>query len=152
MSSFTSDERGVTEPYTDLPALGLVTIGLLLFGYLLFAAFSAYAEKTYYADVREDLRTMAVAIAGDPSIACDGSSFVLDAGKLANASARPDALLRYGRPGETVAAEVDAGNYAWHVGAGGGRSASYRLPVSVRLNDARCLSGTLTVTSSEGAA
>ncbi len=148
--SFSSDDRGVTEPYTDLPALGLAVAGLLLFGYLLFSAYAAYADKAYYADVREDLRTMSIAIAGDPSLACDGRSFVLDARKLANASAGPDRLPGYGKPGESVAAEVVAGDYRWQIGAEGGRSADYRLLVTVRLNDARCLPGTLTVTSSEG--
>ncbi len=91
-SSFIDDDRGVTEPYTDLPAVGLVVVGILLFGYLLCSAYSAYAAKASYADMKEDLRTLAVALSGDPGIACEGGTAVLDARKLDNISAGGDWL------------------------------------------------------------
>jgi hypothetical protein len=144
-SSFISDERGVTEPYTDLPALGLVVVGILLFSCLLCGAYSAYAAKACYADLKDDLRTMAVALTGDPTLACDGSAMVLDAHKLDNMSAGGDFLRKYGRPGDAVAIEIVAGNYHWTSEAIGKASAAYVLPVTVRLNDARCLAGTMKV-------
>lgn len=151
-SSFSSDERGVTEPYTDLPALGLVAIGVLLFAYIIFSAYSSYEAKAYYADRKDDLRTMAMAIAADPSVAREDMSCVLEAQKLDNVSCRADVFRGYGIPGEKVTARVEGGIFAWSAGREDGnlRSASYRLPVTVRLNDARCVSGTLILTASEG--
>jgi hypothetical protein len=136
-----ADERGLTEPYTDLPALGIVAVGLILFSFLLFSAYSAYASSAYYAAVRGDLRSVARMAACDPGL-CAGAG-VLDARKLDNASAFD--------PGYLVQVTVSASGYYWQLGRGSrGRSASYALPVSVKLNDARCIPGTLTVTMWEG--
>ena len=145
MCSFIGDERGATEPYTDLPALGIVAVGLILFSFLLFSAYSSYASSAYYAGVRGDLRNMARTAACDPRI-CD-STGVLDARMLDNASRD----LNYAYPGSVVQVTVKAPEHDWQIGPGSrGRSASYALPVSVKLNDARCLAGTLTVTMWEG--
>ncbi len=150
MSLFSSDEQGTTEPYTDLPALGLVAIGLLIFAYVVFSAYSSYESKAYYADRKEDLRTVAIAIAADPSVACRDMSGVLEAQKLDNISVKTDVFRGYGIPGDTVTARVDGGISTWSAGnsVGSIRSASYNLPVTVRLNDARCIPGLLTVTVS----
>ena len=140
MCSFIGDERGATEPYTDLPALGIVAVGLIVFSFLLFSAYSSYASAAYYAGVRGDLRNMARMAACDPMI-CDGAG-MLDARKLDNASG-----LAIGYPGSAVQVAVEAPGYRWQMGRGArGRSASYRLPVPVKLNDARCVPGDLTVT------
>lgn len=152
MSLFSSDDQGVTEPYTDLPALGLVAIGLLLFAYMVLSAYSSYEAKAYYADRKDDLRTIAAAIAADTSVACEDMSCVLEAQKLDNLSFRADVFRSYGNPGEQVAARIEGDIYAWSAGSqdSKARSASYRLPVTVRLNDARCVPGSLTVIASEG--
>jgi hypothetical protein len=150
MSSFARDDRGVTEPYTDLPAVGLLVIGILLFGYQLCSAYSAYVSETCYADLKDDLRTMAVALAGDPALACEGVTAVLDAHKLDNMSVCNDFLRKYGRPGEVVAIEIVADGNRWTSGSAGKAAAGYILPVAVRLNDARSMAGTLTVSVTEG--
>lgn len=152
MSLFASDEQGVTEPYTDLPALGLVAIGLLLFAYMVLSAYSSYEAKVYYADRKDDLRTIAGAIAADTSIACEDMSGVLDGQKLDNLSIHADVLGDYGNPGEQITVKIEGGIFSWSAGRQDGRvkSASYRLPVTVMLNDALCVPGTLTVTVSEG--
>ncbi len=147
--SFIDDDRAVTEPYTDLPAVGLVVVGVLLFGYLLCSAYSAYEAKACYADLKDDLRTLALALTADPGIALDGGASVLDAHKLDNISTG-EMIRKYGRPGETVAIEVTAGGLRWSSGSPGRVSAGYMLPVTVRLNDARCMAGTLTVSVAEG--
>jgi hypothetical protein len=135
------DERGATEPYTDLPALGIVAVGLILFSFLLFSAYSSYASSAYYAGVRGDLRSMARTAACDPAI-CEGPG-VLDARKLDNATG----FSSLGYPGAVVQVAVNAPGYQWSIGQGyHGRSASYALPVSVKLNAARCIPGMLTVT------
>jgi hypothetical protein len=150
MSSFIRDDRGVTEPYTDLPAVGLVVLGILLFGYLICSAYSTYAARSCYADMKDDLRTLAVALSGDPDIACEGVSTILDAQKLENLSVGNDLLRKYGRPGDTVTIEVTADRFRWTTGPLDRVTAGYVLPVTVRLNDARCAPGTMTVCVSEG--
>lgn len=144
------DDRAVTGPYTDLPALGLVAVGILLFGYLLCSAYSAYEAKASYVDQKEDLRTMAVALSADQGIACEGTSVILDARKLDNLSSHGNFLHKYGRPGEGVSLEIVADRFAWTSGLSAKATAGYALPVTVRLNDARCLPGTLTVSLTGG--
>jgi len=139
MCSFIRDERGVTEPFTDIPALGIVAVGLILFAYLMLSAYSSYASSAYYAGVRNDLRNIAHAAAADPGLT-DGP-YTFDARKLDNASAGDDYGYR------AVRMTVDAPGYHWSYGrVSRGTSASCSLPVSVRLNAARCLAGTLKVT------
>lgn len=152
MYLFINDDRGVTEPFTDLPAIGLVSIGILLFGYLMTSAYQSYSSSAYYAQEMDDLRGIAVSMASDPAIVADGQSGLLDAQKLDNSRAMAEVAGRYGHPGCTVAMEIDAGEYHWTAGdAGTGRSARYRLPVCVILNDARTVSGFLTIVCREGA-
>lgn len=150
MSSFISDDRAITEPYTDLPAVGLVVVGVLLFGYLLCSTYSTWAAKASYADLKDDLRTLALTLSADPRIAVDGGMAALDAHKLDNISSTTDLLRQYGRPGGTVVLGVAAGDFRWASVPAGKVSAGYLLPVVVRLNDARCISGTMTVSVTEG--
>jgi len=142
MCSFIRDELGATEPYTDLPALGVVAVGLIIFSFLMLSAYSSYASSAYYAAVKEDLRSMARAVACDPAI-CDGAG-MLDVHKLDNASINS---FDYGYPGSAIQVTVEAPGYRWRIGESlRGRSASFTLHISIRLNDARCIPGTLTVT------
>jgi hypothetical protein len=140
MCSFMRDERGVTEPFTDIPALGIVAVGLILFAYLMLSAYSSYAASAYYAGVRGDLRNVAHAAAADPSLTY--APYTFDARKLDNAS-----VLRADYGYQAIRMTVDAPGLSWSWGrASSGRSASCSLPVSVRLGDARCVTGTLKVT------
>lgn len=140
MCSFTRDERGVTEPYTDLPALGIVAVGLIIFAYLILSAYTSYASSAYYASVKGDLRNVARTVAADPGLTY--APYTFDARKLDNAS-----LSRADYGYRAVRMTVDAPGYHWAWGrAAYGRSAGCALPVSVRLNDARCIAGTLKVT------
>jgi hypothetical protein len=142
MCSFIRDERGVTEPYTDLPALGIVTVGLILFAYLLLSAYSSYASSAYYVSVKQDLGHIARAVSCDPDLSYGPG--LMDAHMLDNASAKE---VSFGYPGSAVQIAVHAPGYEWQAGqAAAGRSASCILPVSIRLNDARCVAGTLKVT------
>ena len=145
MCSFIRDERGVTEPYTDLPALGIVAVGLIIFCYLMLSAYSAYASSAYYAAVKGDLGSMARSMACD-SMFTDGRPGMLDARKLDNAS-KNDGIFSYGYPGSSVLATVECTGHKWELGSrSAGKSASSRVPITVVLNDARCIPGTLTVT------
>jgi hypothetical protein len=149
--SYTSDDRGATEPYTDLPAIGVVAIGIMLFGYMMTSAYFTYASSAYYAQETDDLRAIAMSAAGDPAIVADGRSGVLDANKLDDGPAMAGLALRYGHPGSQVEIRVDADGHTWFAGGTGrGVSARYRLPVCVMLNDATTVPGSLTVTCWEG--
>lgn len=144
MCSLMRDERGATEPYTDLPALGIVAVGLIVFAYLVLSAYSSYAASAYYAGVRGDLRAIAHAAAADPELTY--APYTFEARKLDNATALQ---ADYGH--RAVRMTVDAPGLRWSWGrASGGRAASCSLPVSVRLGDARCVTGTLKVTMWEG--
>lgn len=149
--SFINDDRGITGPYTDIPAIGIIAIGILLFGYLMQASYSSYASSAYRSAVIEDLKTIADAVASDPAITYEGYHGLLDAGKIDAASYRQEILYRYGHPGSTVAITIRTGDHTWDLGERRhGRSAGYSIPVAVVLNDARCVHGILTVTMWEG--
>jgi hypothetical protein len=142
--SFISDERGVTEPFTDLPALGIVSVGLIVFAYLMLSAYSLYASSAYYSSIREDLLHLANTLSCDPALT-DGRPGLMDVRRLNNASDMD--FSNCGYPGSTIRVTVEATGYKWSIGdASVGKSASYRLPVSIMLNDARSVPGTLTVT------
>jgi len=81
---------------------------------------------------------------------CDGRAYLLDAHKLDNLSGSPDLLRRYGRPGDRVSVEVVADGFRWAEGDAGDMAQRCQLPVTVWLNDARSVSGTLIVGSSGG--
>lgn len=150
MYSYISDDRGATEPYTDLPAIGLVSIGILLFGYLMTSAYFTYASSAFYAQETDDLRAIAMSVAGDPGIIADGRSGVMDAKKLDDDLAMAELVRGYGHPGSHVEIRVDAGSHTWCAGeTGRGASSSYRLPICVMLNDATTIPGYLTVTCRE---
>ncbi|WP_254591410.1 DUF7285 family protein [Methanocella conradii] len=123
-----------------------MAVGFILFLYMLLSAYSSYASSAYYASVKADLMSVARAAASDPLLSC--SPGVMDAHRLDNASS-VDAC--YGYPGSAVEYTVEARGHSWRWGESSrGRSASCTLPVSVRLNDARCVPGTLKVTMWEG--
>lgn len=149
MSSFTSDDRGVTGSYTDIPAIGLIVMGLMVFAYLVATAYSSYASSSFYASEKDDLRAIAIAIAGDPAIAVDGIACVFDARKLDSAPNVEKLQARYGHT-RYVSLRVEAGDYCWKIGSDGrGTSVSISLPVTIRLNDATYLPGSLVVTGWE---
>ena len=134
----------MTEPYTDLPALGIVAVGRVVFAYLMLSAYSFYASSAYYSSTREDLLHIANTLSCDPALT-DGRPGLMDARRMSNASGMD--FSNYGYPGSTIRVTVESTGYKWNIGdASVGRSASYGLPVSIKLNDARSVPGTLTVT------
>ncbi|HEY3421912.1 MAG TPA: hypothetical protein VGK13_02055 [Methanocellaceae archaeon] len=145
MYSFTSDDRGVTEPYTDLPSLAILAVGLMLFGFLILSAYTSYASSAYYVAIKGDLREVAMAIESDPAIISEGHPGVIIASNIDKAD-----LSGYGRPGAVLRAIIEIPGYRWEIGESSkGVSASYRMPITVVLNDARSLPGTLTITAWE---
>jgi hypothetical protein len=138
----------VTEPYTDLPSLAILAAGIILFGFLILYAYTSYASSAYYAAIKGDLRAVALDIESDPAIISEGHPGVIVASHIDKAG--QSALSGYGHPGAALQATIEAQGYRWQIGeASKGVSASYRMPVTVLLNDARSLPGTLTVTAWE---
>jgi hypothetical protein len=150
----------VTEPYTDVPAMAIAVVGIIVFGYLVMMAYSSYAEGAYYAAMKDDVRTIATSVASDGAIAADGSPGLLDASKLD--AARDNGLaLNYGYGNSIVSvtvackvadAQKDVKDVSWSFGKnprGDGHSIYYRMPVTVKLNEARSVPGTLTVIVTE---
>lgn len=134
----------MTEPYTGLPALGVVAMGFIIFAYLMLSTYSFYASSAYYSSVRAGLLNIALTIARDPALT-GGRPGIMDACLMDNATGLD--ISKYGYPGSTVRVSVEAPEYRWSRGGdSSGRSASCRLPVSLALSDARCVPGTLTVT------
>lgn len=142
MCSFISDDRGFTGPYTDTVAIGIVGLGLILFGFLVLEAYSAYAGDTYQAAARHDVRTIAGLVLTDPGLTYRGRPGVFDAAML---DSGPE-ISCYGYPGGCLSVEIDSYERSWHMGRMPERNiASYRTPVTVRLNDARSVGAIMIV-------
>ena len=131
-----------------MPSLAIMAVGLILFGFLILSAYTSYASSAYDAAIKGDLREVALAIGNDPAIIFEGHPGVLVASHIDTAG--QEALSGYGHPGAALQATIEATGYRWQIGeTSKGVSASYRMPVTVLLNDARSLPGTLTVTAWE---
>ncbi|WP_230743280.1 DUF7285 family protein [Methanooceanicella nereidis] len=145
MFSLVRDDSAMTGPYTDIPAVSMVAIGMILFCYIVMMAYSSYMSGVYYATTKDDIRAIASIVLHDPAIAFEGHPGVLDAVRMDGV--KDHFYPGIGYPGSTVTAVINAGEYSWEFGKEAkGKSISYMLPVSVRLNEARCIPGTLTVT------
>ncbi len=139
-----------------MPAIAMAVIGILVFGYLVMMAYSAYAEGAYYSSIKDDIKTIATSVASDGAIAVDGTPGLLDASKMDVARSKGLAL-NYGYGNSIVSVTVSCdlpprGIFTWSFGkdtAGHGHSIYYRMPVTVKLNDARSVPGTLTVIVTE---
>lgn len=149
--SFIADEKAFTGPYTDLIAPAIACAGVILFAYLLYSSYAACASDAYYAAVRSDLYAVSASLINDPAIALDGYPGTLDVNKLLLVDGDEGVTKRYGHPGTMVFAVIKAEDMEWEIGgAGGGRSACVKAPVTVAFNDAISHPGTMTLTMWEG--
>ena len=81
MSSFTSDEKGMIEPYTELPAMALAVVGFIVFIAVLTQAYAAYQEKSFITEHYQDAANLARKLGRD-SVLTGGHPGVIDSGKL----------------------------------------------------------------------
>jgi hypothetical protein len=77
MSSFINDEKGVIEPYTELPAMALAVVGFIVFIAVLTQAYTTYQEKSFIAGHYQDAANLAQKLGRD-SILTGGRPGVID--------------------------------------------------------------------------
>lgn len=81
MSSFTNDEKGLIEPYTELPVMALAVVGFIVFIAVLSQAYSTYQEKSFMAGHYQDATNLARKLVRDSTLTGDRPG-VIDSGKL----------------------------------------------------------------------
>lgn len=153
MSLFTSDERGVMEPYTELPAMALATVGFVIFIALVAQAYSTYQQKAFIAEHYQDAANLAEKLGKDSMIASSVRPDLIDASRIEALSHDPKELMeKYGAYYNFMfKIEVNSENRRYSVivknpkisEPDNGVSAS--RPVTVRLNEVQELPGMLTV-------
>jgi len=150
MSSFTSDEKGLIEPYTELPAMALAVVGFIVFIALLTQAYTTYQEKSFIAGHYQDAANLAMKLGMDSSLT-GGQPGVIDSGNLEKLDTA-ELFQKYGsyynfmfkidsnsehRSYNIIIKNPDYGDSKIGVSAS--------IPITVRFNDVEEQPGTLTV-------
>ncbi|MFZ3383790.1 MAG: hypothetical protein WA144_07695 [Candidatus Methanoperedens sp.] len=150
MSSFINDEKGLIEPYTELPAMALAVVGFIVFIALLTQAYSTYQEKSFIAGHYQDAANLARKLGRDSSLT-GGHPGVIDSGKLEKLDTA-ELFRQYGsyynfmfkidsnseyRSYNIIIKNPDYGDSKIGVSAS--------IPITVRFNDVEEQPGTLTV-------
>jgi hypothetical protein len=68
LSSFINDERGIIEPYSELPAMALAVVGFIIFIAVLTQAYTTYEEKSFIAGHFQDASNLAKKLGKDGSL------------------------------------------------------------------------------------
>ncbi len=143
MFLFIKSDKAITEPYSDLLAISLVLTGYLLFIILIGCAYSSQASKAYTVEHYSELNFLAQKLKG--MLACSDREDLLDAEKLASYQARELLELHPLSIQVIIAAE----DRVWRIGEEPDfftiRS-SISIPVTVRINPAQSIKGTLKLT------
>ena len=150
MSSFTSDEKGLIEPYTELPAMALAVVGFIVFIALLTQAYTTYQEKSFIAGHYQDAANLARKLGRDSSLT-GGHPGVIDSGNIERLDTA-EIFQKYGsyynfmfkidsnsehRSYNIIIKNPDFGDSKIGVSAS--------IPITVRFNDVEEQPGTLTV-------
>ena len=147
MSSLIRSDDGITEPYSDLLAISLVLIGFLLFLLLVGGAYRSYASKTYAMEHCSDVNFLAQKFR--VMLASEFQEDLLDAEKLDRYQADSVRLLSSWNRKLGIQITVNAGKSFWAFGDEPELwiiRSSASIPVTVRMNPAQSLEGTLKVT------
>lgn len=153
MSCFINDEKGVMEPYTELPAMALATVGFIIFIALVAQAYSTYQQKAFIADHYQDAANLAEKLGKDSSIASYVRPDLVDAGKVEALAHDPKELIeKYGAFYNFMfKIEINSENREYSVVvkdskiADPGKGISASVPVTVRFNEVQEFPGVLTV-------
>ncbi len=152
MSSFINNEKGVMEPYNDLPAMTLALVGFIIFMALLAQSYTAYQQKAFMAEHYQDAENLAEKLSRDGALT-GGIPDVVDANKIEELNKNPDELMqKYGtyynfmfkveiNSAVRTYSRVIRNPYASESKIG----VSASIPVTIKLNDVQELPGTLTV-------
>ncbi|MCL7412783.1 MAG: hypothetical protein M8353_04085 [ANME-2 cluster archaeon] len=144
---FTSDERGIIEPNSDIIAMALTVVGFIIFISLIAHTYQVSDEKTYIAQHYEDAASLAGLLRNEPMLTAPDRPDLIDAVRVESlTSGDIDALNdRYGtRYGFSLKVEVPS-MYRKVVGTAEELGVSASVPVTIRLNEVDELPGTLTV-------
>ena len=150
MSSFIRDEKGVIEPYTELPAMALAVIGFIVFIAVITQAYAAYQEKSFIAGHYQDAANLAGKLVKDESLAGSRPG-IIDSEKLETIKNDPAEIIKkYGSYYNFMfKVESNSKNRAYSIvikSPGESKiGVSASIPVIVRFNDVEEQPGTLTV-------
>ncbi len=144
---FTSNERAVVEPNSDLVAMALAVIGFVIFISLMSHTYQVYQEKTFIAQHYDDAASLAGLLRNDPLLTAPERPDLIDASRVESLGAGDISELedRYGtRYDFSFKVEVPP-IYSKVVGTSEDLGVSASIPVTIRLNEAEEMPGTLTV-------
>lgn len=142
MFLFSKSDEAITEPYSDLLAISLALVGYLLFIILISSAYFSYASKAYAMEHYSELNFLAQKLKG--MLACSDREDLLDAEKLASFQVS-ELLNREFDIQITITAE----DKIWRIGEDPDFfkiKSSVSIPVTVRINPAQSIEGTLKLT------
>lgn len=144
---FTSDERGIVEPNSDMVAMVLSVIGFIIFVSLIAHSYQVYDEKTYIAQHYDDAASLAGLLKNEPILMTPDRLDMIDAAKIEclNLEETEKLKVMYGtRYDFSFKLEVPP-TYSRVVGTAEELGVSASVPVTVRFNEVDELPGTLTV-------
>ena len=153
LSSFISDDRGITEPYSDIISMMLVIVGFTVFFAVVVQTYSAYADRAFIVGHSQDAFRLTEALKTDPLFASADGVDTIDANRVNAAAEHPERLYsRYGSYYNFMV-KVEANEQRWSktiIRDKNPRSIpqigiAFSTPVTVRLNDAESVPGTLSV-------
>jgi hypothetical protein len=153
MLSFISDDRAVVEPHADMPAMALAVVGFIVFIAVMSQAYGAFQNKAFIAENYQDAANLAEKLSRDASLTGSLRPDVIDAAKLEELENDPQELMqKYGvHYNFVLKVEVDTTSriYTQIIKDPDISESKYgissSIPVTVRLNEAQELPGTLTV-------
>ena len=144
---FTSDDRGIVEPNSDMVAMALSVIGFIIFISLVANTYHVYQEKTYIAQHYDDAASLAGLLRNEPLLTAPDRPDLIDAARIESLTPGDIKGLkdRYGTSyGFSFKVEVSP-SYSKVVGTAEELGVSASVPVTIRLNEVDELPGTLTV-------
>ncbi|MCX9084407.1 MAG: hypothetical protein OIN87_06385 [Candidatus Methanoperedens sp.] len=152
MSSFFSDDRGMIEPYSELPAMALAVVGFIIFMAVLAQTYMTYQEKSFIAGHYQDASNLANKLGQDSSLIGTRPG-IIDTEKLENLKKDPNEILeKYGSYYNLMfKVESNSMERSYNIiikkpGSSDPKAGvSASIPVTIRLNDVEELPGTLTV-------
>jgi len=80
-ASFINNDKGLIEPYAELPAMALAVVGFIVFITVLSQAYTTYQEKSFIAGHYQDAANLAQKLGRDSSLT-GGRPGAIDSGRL----------------------------------------------------------------------
>lgn len=144
---FTRDERAVVEPNSDMVAMALAVIGFVIFISVMAHTYQVYQEKTFIAQHYGDAVSLAELLGNDPLLTVTRCPGLIDASRVESMDAGDinELKSKYAtRYDFSFKIEVEP-TYSKVVGTSEDLGVSASIPVTIRLNEAEEMPGTLTV-------